>query len=235
MQNEVNVVRRNTARAMMFSILVRKAGRINKDAVAYLLGKGVSMEAINLAIAKGHLRFLPEYRKALLPFLQYHCGKELLKNVGIQKKDCDMFPSTGTRPILWIYSEGTCGEFLSIQDREHPVRLGPQDLPVLWEGDDPSASSLLVDSVLDLLLAVTHGFKGNIIVKPEHGNAEKWHLEQYAKWSASAGVIVALKNDKFSRRHTPHYASRVAAEAINRVRARAAIRVPAANETALLM
>ena len=205
----------------------------NKHAISFLLSKGITMEAIMIAMERQFLAFMPTGKAGAEGWLEKHLGQTLLHKAGLAKPGRSSM--IASRQIAFVFEKGECAEFMSVMPGVKSVRYGDPAKAIVWKGD-PKLGALIVDGMMELLIAVSNGFKGDIIVKPTQGFFNRSWLYHYAKAQrGGAGVIVALADDKKLRNHNHYFAASLAKEAINRAKRDAAVQIPGPFEEAALL
>lgn len=228
-------IEKTVCRKIVFSVIRDKlsSNRRNKTAIEFLLQKGISMDAINMAMERQFLAFLPRGKGGAEGWLESHIGSALIEKAGLAKGGNR--PTIATRQVVFVFDQGESAEFMSVMPGVKSIRYGNPNKAVVWEGD-PKLGALIVDGMIELLIAVSNGFKGDIIVKPTQGYFDRSWLYHYAKAQRSeAGVIVALADDKKLHRHNHYFAASLAKEAINRAKRSAAVQIPGPFEEAALL
>ena len=178
--------------------------------IEYLHNRGIGDKAIEFAINRGFMRFLPhDNSRENYIWLKESLGLDRLRSAGLVKPDKD-FASIAYRPLVFISDDQCAAEFRLIK----PAREGESKTICYGLGahyyflDQKRDYALVCEGPIDMLSAFELGLKGNIIGIP---GVQKSKVEWFQKYSQ---VILALDHDEAGLKQTAILQEQLAASNI---------------------
>lgn len=184
--------RNDDALALVIDKLIAAQTEIDPLVEKYLIGRGISKQVIQEALARGILISLPSNPDKAIRHLVDHVGIELLKEAGLWKKDAKA-PGIIYRPLAFVSHNRRSVEFRLIEKSEDKVKVIRYGTPgvMVWES---SESILISEGPVDMLSAVVLGTKRTVIGLPGANVWIHWGQEWLDKFRGKQ-VLLCFDND----------------------------------------
>jgi DNA primase len=192
-------VRNDDAVALVIDKLIAAQADMDPAVEKYLIGRGISKQVIQEALARGILVSLPSNPDKAIRHLVDNVGIELLKEAGMWKKDAKA-PGIIYRPLAFVSHNRRSIEFRLIEESEQKVKVIRYGAPaqLLWENSD---IVMMTEGPVDMLSAVVMGTQRTIIGLPGANVWINWGQEWLEQFRGKQ-ILLCFDND-FTAKDNP--------------------------------
>lgn len=151
-------------------------------AVNYLVGRGIAQSVAELAAERGLVKSLPGDPAMAEKWLRNHVGYEGMLESGLLKPGKRM-SACAFRPVVFPLGVDSAEFRLDHKEAKgeiKSIRYGHMKRPFWWKGENEK-HVLITEGMIDMLSAVSMGWKGHIMGIP---GATTWRMEWFAALQA---------------------------------------------------
>lgn len=167
------------------------SGPLDRGVVAYLEGRGIRPEIIELAHRRGFLGSLPSKPEDAVLWLEREVGRKPMAEAGLWHK---RWPAAAYRPLLFRNGSGRAVELRRIREDDSPkaIQYGVQDYPLVWKPEGDVRRVMVVEGGIDLLSVVDLGEAEDALLVGIFGTSawrDAWGRRIAAKYPDAEWVI----------------------------------------------
>lgn len=132
-------------------IAILKEKALDPGPRAYLTGRGISNNTIDMAVATGQLRMLPSNPEGARRWLEKHVGESLMREAGLMKRT-SKWPALAFKPILALEPGGFGFECrVATKEYEGPkaIRYGRMKWPWYFKHTAEPSTILIAEGIID--------------------------------------------------------------------------------------